>query len=125
MEDPGNWGDEGLKRMFKQVYDSLSPGGVFIVEPQPWKSYRQAFRKQKMPDETRDHFRAITLKPQLYAEHLRAEIGFTTVETLRSGDNPFAGHAARVTRLNSTLLQKAPLSSPTSDRINQPPSPRV
>ena len=48
--------------------------------------YSQAFRKQKMPDDTRDHFKAITLKPQLYAEHLRDAIGFSSVETLRSAD---------------------------------------
>ena len=59
---------------------------MFLVEPQPWKSYRQAFRKQKMPEETRTHFRAIALKPQLYAEFLRTEVGFASVETLRCGD---------------------------------------
>ena len=68
------------------MYDSLTPGGVFIVEPQPWKSYRQAFRKQKMPEETRAHFKGIALRPTLYAEHLRTEVGFATVETLRNAD---------------------------------------
>jgi len=62
-----NWGDVGVKKMFKYVYDSLAPGGGFVLEPQPWKSYRQAFRKQKMPEETRAHYRAITLRPSQYA----------------------------------------------------------
>ena len=62
-----NWGDVGVKKMFKYVFDSLAPGGVFVLEPQPWKSYRQAFRKQKMPEETRAHYRAITLRPSQYA----------------------------------------------------------
>jgi hypothetical protein len=39
-----------------------------------------------MPEETRTHFRAIALKPQLYAEFLRTEVGFASVETLRCGD---------------------------------------
>lgn len=41
-----NWGDEGLEKLFKRVYDLLRPGGIFVLEPQPWKSYRQAFKKQ-------------------------------------------------------------------------------
>jgi 7SK snRNA methylphosphate capping enzyme len=35
-----NWGDEGLLRFFTKVYRTLKPGGLFILEPQPWKSYR-------------------------------------------------------------------------------------
>lgn len=41
-----NQGDEGLKRLFGKVADALAPGGWFILEPQPWRSYKQARRKQ-------------------------------------------------------------------------------
>ena len=81
-----NWGDCGLKKMFRTIHDALSPGGVFIVEPQPWKSYKQAFRKQKMPEETRAHMKGIELRPAFYAEHLRKEVGFSSVEAIRSAD---------------------------------------
>ena len=81
-----NWGDSGLKKMFRTIHDALSPGGVFIVEPQPWKSYKQAFRKQKMPEETRAHMKGIELRPAFYAEHLRNEVGFSSVEAIRSAD---------------------------------------
>lgn len=81
-----NWGDAGLKRLFMDVHESLTPGGVFIVEPQPWRSYRQAFKKQRMPEETRAHFLAIALRPSLYAEFLRTTVGFERVTTLRDAD---------------------------------------
>lgn len=41
-----NQGDEGLKRLFGKVKEALVPGGWFILEPQPWRSYQQARRKQ-------------------------------------------------------------------------------
>ena len=81
-----NWGDAGLKKMFHDVHECLSPGGVFIVEPQPWRSYRQAFKKQTMPDETRKHFQNIKLRPSLYAEFLKTTVGFELVTTLRDAD---------------------------------------
>ncbi|KAL9998540.1 putative RNA methyltransferase bin3, bin3-type S-adenosyl-L-methionine binding protein [Helianthus debilis subsp. tardiflorus] len=34
-----NWGDEGLITLFSKVWRLLKPGGIFILEPQPWKSY--------------------------------------------------------------------------------------
>lgn len=40
-----NFGDEGLKRMFQRVFKQLRPGGKFVFEPQPWKSY---MRKKKL-----------------------------------------------------------------------------
>ncbi|KAL2342543.1 hypothetical protein Fmac_003828 [Flemingia macrophylla] len=34
-----NWGDDGLITLFAEAWKLLRPGGVFILEPQPWKSY--------------------------------------------------------------------------------------
>lgn len=36
-----NWGDDGLKRFFKRIYKSLKPGGLFVLEPQPFVSYKK------------------------------------------------------------------------------------
>lgn len=41
-----NQGDKGLKRLFAKIKQALVPGGWFILEPQPWRSYQQAKRKQ-------------------------------------------------------------------------------
>ena len=41
-----NWGDAGVKALFRKVNQLLLPGGMFILEPQPWSSYRKVFKKQ-------------------------------------------------------------------------------
>ena len=35
-----NWADTGVKALFLKVYQQLTDGGIFIFEPQPWKSYK-------------------------------------------------------------------------------------
>ncbi len=41
-----NAGDAGLRRFFAGLHVALVPGGLLVLEPQPWRSYKQALRKQ-------------------------------------------------------------------------------
>lgn len=34
-------GDKGLKTFFKKVYDSLAPGGTFVLEPQDFDTFQR------------------------------------------------------------------------------------
>ena len=34
-----NWGDAGIKRFFRRIYNHLRPGGRLVLEPQPFGSY--------------------------------------------------------------------------------------
>ncbi|TVU04813.1 hypothetical protein EJB05_47948 [Eragrostis curvula] len=36
-----NWGDDGLITLFVKIWRLLRPGGLFIMEPQPWTSYKR------------------------------------------------------------------------------------
>ena len=38
-------GDAAMHTLFSRVQKALGPGGYLILEPQPWKSYKQALRK--------------------------------------------------------------------------------
>ena len=47
-----NRGDEGLEAMLSKFWRLLVPGGLLLLEPQPWKSYKAAaakLRKQVGP----------------------------------------------------------------------------
>ncbi|XP_034405964.1 7SK snRNA methylphosphate capping enzyme [Cyclopterus lumpus] len=74
-----NWGDCGLKRLFKRVYSHLRPGGMFILEPQPWDSY---VRRKKLTDDISNNFHSIRLKPDQFSSYLTTEVGFTSSEYL-------------------------------------------
>ncbi|XP_051900603.1 7SK snRNA methylphosphate capping enzyme-like isoform X2 [Pristis pectinata] len=73
-----NWGDEGLKRMFKRIYRHLRPGGIFILEPQPWSSYG---KRRKLTETIYRNYYKIIFKPDQFTSYLLSpEVGFSSYE---------------------------------------------
>ncbi|KAL3148854.1 hypothetical protein ABBQ32_001728 [Trebouxia sp. C0010 RCD-2024] len=77
-----NQGDEGLKRLFAKVKEALVPGGWFILEPQPWRSYKQARRKQDMSAAPFGRLDLLQLRPEGFVEYLQQALGFVLVREL-------------------------------------------
>uniref|UniRef100_A0A3Q0RDW5 RNA methyltransferase n=1 Tax=Amphilophus citrinellus TaxID=61819 RepID=A0A3Q0RDW5_AMPCI len=68
-------GDAGVVRLFKRAYQSLSPGGLFILEPQPWSSYSHSKRASKT---TFSHHRSLRLRPEQFTSYLTDSVGFSS-----------------------------------------------
>lgn len=84
-----NWGDEGIKRFFKKIYDHLRPGGHLILEPQPFSSYS---KKKNLTPEISKNYNSISLFPQDFHDYLMSsEIGFDRYELLGIPDNSSKG----------------------------------
>uniref|UniRef100_A0A3B5M7Y9 RNA methyltransferase n=1 Tax=Xiphophorus couchianus TaxID=32473 RepID=A0A3B5M7Y9_9TELE len=75
-------GDRGVVRLFRRAYQSLSPGGTLILEPQPWSGYGRSKR-----DSTLRHFRTLRLRPELFTFLLTNTIGFTSYRPLTHTGN--------------------------------------
>lgn len=76
-----NWGDEGLITLFSKVWRLLSPGGVFILEPQPWSSY---YSNRLVSETTRTNYQEIKIRPEGFQDILLDKIGFRMVEDITS-----------------------------------------
>ncbi|XP_047194897.1 7SK snRNA methylphosphate capping enzyme-like isoform X2 [Hippoglossus stenolepis] len=72
-------GDGGLVRLFKRAYQSLSLGGLFILEPQPWSSYSHSKRASEA---TYRHYRSVRLRPEHFTSYLTDTVGFTSYRLL-------------------------------------------
>ncbi|MED6137921.1 hypothetical protein PIB30_069526 [Stylosanthes scabra] len=72
-----NWGDEGLIKLFAEIWNLLRPGGVLLLEPQPWKSYES---NRLVSETTAANYRSIKIRPADFQEILLDRIGFRTVE---------------------------------------------
>lgn len=72
-----NYRDEGLKRFFKRAYNHLKPGGLFILEAQPFDNYS---RRKRTSDRLKANFYSIQLKPEEFDNYLLSdEIGFKEI----------------------------------------------
>ncbi|KAL7837935.1 hypothetical protein AOLI_G00263390 [Acnodon oligacanthus] len=74
-----NWGDVGLKRLFQRVYRHLRPGGLFILEPQPWHSYG---KRKKLTETISKNYYSICFKPEQFSSYLTSEVGFSSYELI-------------------------------------------
>eukprot|EP01136_Pigoraptor_vietnamica_P005365 Opistho-1_new@36877 len=68
-----NWGDDGIRELFSRVFEALRPGGVFVLEAQPWRSYK---RRKGLNDTTRANHAAVQLRPDAFKTHLTEVVGF-------------------------------------------------
>mmetsp|Transcript_5651 Transcript_5651/g.15800 ORF Transcript_5651/g.15800 Transcript_5651/m.15800 type:complete len:540 (-) Transcript_5651:1787-3406(-) len=74
-------GDEGMKKVFRKLAQGLAPGGVLVMEPQPMKSYRQAFRKQVMPSHVH-MWSSLKFLPDLFPEFLQKDCRLQLLQKL-------------------------------------------
>lgn len=72
-------GDAALLRLFRRAHALLRPGGRFVLEPQPWRTYRK--RKHASADSAR-HYAALHLRPPFMDVLLGPEVSFAAVEDL-------------------------------------------
>ncbi|XP_073679226.1 7SK snRNA methylphosphate capping enzyme-like [Garra rufa] len=82
-----NYGDAGIRRLFQRIFRHLLPGGVLILEPQPWTSYS---RRKRLTEVTYRNYRSIRLKPDKFSSFLTTDVGFSSYEligTPHSGPN--------------------------------------
>lgn len=84
-----NFGDHGLKRFFRRIYRSLVPGGILLLEPQPWSSYRL---KRRMTKEIQENYERIQMKPNEFVSYLlSSEVGFESCRTIATPDHTQKG----------------------------------
>ncbi|XP_023659372.1 7SK snRNA methylphosphate capping enzyme [Paramormyrops kingsleyae] len=74
-----NWGDSGVQRLFHRVFRHLRPGGLFILEPQPWGSYG---KRKKLTDAIFKNYHSIRFKPDQFSTYLTSEVGFSSYELI-------------------------------------------
>ncbi|XP_051919799.1 7SK snRNA methylphosphate capping enzyme-like [Hippocampus zosterae] len=72
-------GDEGVARLFRRAYQSLSPGGLFILEPHPWRRYG---RSKKVSATTSYHYRNLQVRPENFTSYLMDTVGFCSYRLL-------------------------------------------
>jgi 7SK snRNA methylphosphate capping enzyme len=76
-------GDAGLLCLFHRIHAALRPGGLLLLEPQPWSSYRKA--AGVAPHVLRNYNR-IQIKPPGFRDVLLNQIGFASCEQIDMPD---------------------------------------
>ncbi|CAG2108177.1 unnamed protein product [Medioppia subpectinata] len=84
-----NWGDNGVKTLFKRIFSQLRPNGKLVLEAQPFCSYK---KKKKINETIHKNFNAIKFRPEQFNEYLLSrEVGFSQSELIGTPENPSKG----------------------------------
>ena len=79
-----NYGDNGIKILFNNVYQQLKKGGLFIFEPQNFESYK---KRAKLSKEIHDNFNNIKIRPENFIDYLQSVYRFKLNKTVTSPSN--------------------------------------
>lgn len=79
-----NWGDAGLVEFFRRLVAALRPGGLLVLEPQPWRSYKQIRHKSNTKQWPHVPLHELTLRPEGFADLLTSEdLGLVLVKSVQ------------------------------------------
>jgi len=91
-----NYGDDGIKFLFKRIFKQLRHNGILILESQPFNGYK---KRSKLSSEILQNYKSIVLKPEQFEAYLLSdEIGFadswcmTDSEILKNSTLPKGFH---------------------------------
>ncbi|XP_040271286.1 7SK snRNA methylphosphate capping enzyme [Bufo bufo] len=107
-----NWGDDGLKRMFKRMYRHLRPGGILILEPQPWSSYG---KRKKLTEAIYRNFCNISLRPDQFTAYLMSsDVGFSSYELLATPCTSAKGFQRSIYAYHKSGIREEPPPPPSA-----------
>lgn len=72
------YGDPGVRNLFRRCLKRLKPGGILVLEPQEWQSYK---KKRHLTPEIRQMVATIEMPPQAFGEFLKG-LGMEHLGTL-------------------------------------------
>ena len=78
-----NFGDSGLRLAFSRISSLLNIGGLFILEAQPWKSYKKAVSKLGHAMTSRN----LKIHPSEFGTLLESQFGFEEYLTMKLDKN--------------------------------------
>jgi len=111
-------GDAGVQKLFRRVWRRLQPGGLFVLEPQEWRSYK---KKQYLTPEIRETVRGIEMRPEAFDEYLLS-IGFEHEDTIPAPSFGPAGfrRSIRLFRRPATALHGLTSERPAKAEGSKP-----
>jgi len=80
-------GDEGIRKLFRRILRRLRPGGLFVLEPQNWASYK---KKRHITREIRQTVAGIEMRPEMFGDFL-AELGFECAGVIEPAEHGSKG----------------------------------
>jgi 7SK snRNA methylphosphate capping enzyme len=109
-----NWGDDGIMALFHKFYRCLAPGGLLVLEPQPFRSYKSAVHKPGVEHAPFVDLARLRLRPEGYAEFLAQRVGFEMLQQLQAvsqaageGAVPLKGFDRPIMLLRKPMARKA------------------